>query len=138
VNPKLIPTINAAISAGNARFNERHPPEHLPRWFQANVAQSTRVIDDRTLEMRFYVEKKVPLKKNQFWELASHGPRLIEVDEGTGERRVVITRDTGSFIDLFVANIDLISGSISVMKDTDFDTFDQSLIEPPVHLKFPR
>lgn len=123
--------IEAAVAAAEAALEARHPAASRPAWFERSVAQSVRVPADDTVEVRYRAERKVPLKPDQAWEDSPDGRRLIETDANTGMRYVVITRDTGEFLDLFTVVFDIPTGAIDIVVDADLDAIDPEGIEPP-------
>lgn len=123
--------IQAAVVAAEAALEERHPAAVRPAWFAHCVAQSARMSGEHEVTVSYRAERKVPLKPNQAWETSPTGPRLVETDETTGERLIVITRDTDQFIDLFKAVFDVSTGEIDIVVDTDLQAFDPEVIEHP-------
>lgn len=123
--------VQAAVVAADAALAKHHPAAVRPSWFAQAVAQSARMSGELKVIVSYRAERKVPLKRNQAWEDSPTGPRLVETDEITGKRYVVLTRDTGEFIDLFVVVFDIRTGQLDVVTDTDLDAIDPQVIEHP-------
>jgi hypothetical protein len=128
LNLKEAMAIERAVAAANALLEQHHPQATRPSWFASSVAQSARMAGAK-VEVRHRVERMVPLKPNQAWEESATGPRLIETDATTGQRRVLLTRDPGEFIDLFTVVFEPESGAVTVTEDCDFAAIDPAEIE---------
>jgi len=130
MTPQQARDLEAAVAAAAAALEARHPVASRPAWFNACVFQSTRRSADDKVEVRYAAERKLPLERNYTWEDSPTGPRLIKIDEATGRRTVVITRDTGEFIDLFTAVFDPCTGAIEIVTDTIGATSPEELEHP--------
>ena len=70
---------------------------------------------------------KAKLKSNQYWEWVNDNPRLIEIDEMTGERFVVICGGPAVAIEvLFSVKTNLEDASATVIADTDLTGLKES------------
>ncbi len=121
--------LDAAVVAAETLLEQRHPEVTRPVWFARAAFQRVIPLDIDRIEVRYTAERVVPLKPGQFWEDSPTGRKLIEIDPATGTRYVVVTRDTGEFLDLFAVVYDIRTRSAEVVVDTDLESMDPQSIE---------
>lgn len=119
-----------AVNIAWKKFEEVHPKEMRPKWLEKYIIISGTKNQNKNWVVRITVLLKTELKSNQYWEWVNNHPRLVEVDEITGEHSIVICGGpaAGSEI-LFEVEIDFVKDLVKVIVDKDLNTLDKTKYE---------
>lgn len=118
---KIIDDNNRAVNIAWKKFEEIHPSEIRPKWLEKCITISGNKDKDNNWIIKITLLPKAQIKSNQHWEWVNDNPRLIEIDETTGERFVVICGGPAEVEVLFSAKINLENDSATVIVDTNLD-----------------
>ena len=118
---------NRAVNIAWKKFEEIHPSEIRPGWLEKCITISGNKDKDNNWIIKITLLPKAKLKSNQYWEWVNDNPRLIEIDEMTGEKFVVICGGPAVAIEvLFSVKINLEDASATVIADTDLTGLKES------------
>lgn len=118
-----------AKALANMAFNARHPIEMQPSWLKSAVAVSGKKDKDKNWIIHYSVVPFAPLEKNQMWEIIDGSKVVVEIDENTGEKMVLISRAGPPPLILFEAVIDKDTRLANVIIDADLSNFNASQFE---------
>ena len=117
---------NRAVNIAWKKFEEIHPSEIRPGWLEKCITISGNKDTDNNWTIKITLLPKTKLKSNQHWEWVNDNPRLIEIDEITGEQLVIICSGPGDVDVIFAVEVDLKKDLATVLVDMDLDTLDET------------
>ena len=118
---------NRAVNIAWKKFEEIHPSEIRPGWLEKYIIISGNKDKENYWIIKITLLPKTRLESNQHCEWVNDCPRLIEVDEITGERVVVICGGPAVAAEvIFSAKINLENDTATVIEDTDLDRLRES------------
>lgn len=119
---------NAKLIA-NAAFCTRHPIETQPSWIENAISVCGSKDESKNWIISYSVNPIAPLKENQRWEEIDGDMVVVEIDENTGEKMILISREGPPPLILFEAVIDKDTRLANVIIDADLSNYNASQFE---------
>lgn len=113
-------------------FLARHPLDTLPSWVNNVVTIGGFKNQGKGWTIRYTAAPATPLEPNQMWEEKRGRKVLVEIDEITGEKMIVLCRTGVPPVVLFEATIDPKTCTSSVTVDVDLTAFNGDEFETQV------